>query len=117
MAAEELVVVVFALIIGLAIGYFLSKNQRLANKFSKEKREMNAILNDPEVLLSKLNANGKIIDDGKELHYSVVEKDGKKVLELKKTTYVNPNPPKEESLPNPQKAKKNPKKIVKKKGQ
>ena len=115
-AKEVLVLLGFALIVGVAIGYFLSKNKKIANKFLKERREIDKVINNPEILLEKLKGHGKIIDNGEELHYSIGEKDGEKVIELNKTPYKAPKESRKQPSETISKKKKKPTKAnIKKK--
>ena len=57
---------------------------------------MQKVLNDPELLIERLNEHGTLIDEGEELNYSIGEQDGKRVVELNKTAHKNPNSPKKE---------------------
>ncbi len=86
MANELIIVVVLALSLGAIIGYFLAKKTKVMHKLLKKStdKEVEIIINNPDLLLKKLKENGKIIDDGEELEYSIVKKDGKRVIDLVK---------------------------------
>lgn len=69
MGAEFLVVGVLALTLGAVISYKF--RDRIERRFNKVEREKTRVINNPELLLEKLNANGKMIDMGEELVFSV----------------------------------------------
>lgn len=105
MESEILVVSAIGVFIGAIIGYIISKKIN-PKKITKQSREIQKIIKDPDLLLEKLNANGKMLDVGDELKYSVVEEGGVKKLQVERI------PPKE---PLKEKTSKKKKKKVKKK--
>lgn len=92
MINEIIVISILGIIVGIILAYILSKTNI---KFpTKDQRKKNKIINNPELLAEKLNEN-EIVDNGEKLEYSVVEKDGEKHLDLKKTPIkINPPTPK-----------------------
>ena len=88
MAALEIVVVG---VIGFGLGalavYFLSKKTKLIDKIAKKDKRKEEVLNDPELLIKKLNENGKIVDTGETLEYGIVEEGGKKTVGLTRTVH------------------------------
>lgn len=82
MGSEIIIIPLIAIIIGASISYLFRK--KLAKIFSGSDKKKNKIINSPDLLLEKLSENGKMVDDGEELEYSVVENDGKRELTMKK---------------------------------
>ncbi len=98
MGSEALVIGTIALLLGAGIGHiFRKKIKRLLDRKQKEKDK---IINNPDLLVEKLSKNGKMVDSGEELKYSVIEEDGVRKVSLEKTK-VKPAP-----SPQPQAAKK-----------
>lgn len=105
MTSELFVVGVIVLIIGGLIGWALWywKN--------KETEEMQKILNDPELLIKKLKAHGKIYDRGCPITIDIeINEDKKKVVVIKKGEEI-----KSKILPKTVKAKDSKKKKKKRK--
>lgn len=89
-----LIGVVF-LAIGSFIGFLIAKKTKILDNFSQDSRSMNKILNDPDLLVKKIkesikqinpNVEGEpeIWDNDTKIKLNVVEKDGKKVLEIER---------------------------------
>lgn len=76
-------IIVMSIFAGIGLGYFL--NKRFPNLFSQDK-EINKVLNNPQLLVEKLKANGNVYDhfeDGKrkELNFRVgLNDEGKEVV-------------------------------------
>lgn len=104
MGLETLVVITIAILLGAVLGHIFKK--KIKRFLNKKQKEMDKIINDPDLLVEKLNNNGQMVDSGEELKYSVVEEDGVRKVSLTKTK-VKP-----ESSPRPQAGKK---KVSKKK--
>ncbi len=84
-----LVVATLALLLGGGLSHiFRKKIKRLLNR---KQKEMDEIINDPDLLVEKLSQNGKMVDSGEELKYSVVEEGGVRKVALEKTK-VKPEP-------------------------
>lgn len=79
---EGAIIVSVSLLVGLGVGIFLIKKTNIINFVSKSQREKQKILNDPELLLAKLQEHGDIVDDGKKVDMSIVEINGKKQLKI-----------------------------------
>ncbi len=110
MGSEALVVGTLDLLLGAGIAHFFRKG--IKKLLNTKRKEIDKIVNDPDLLVEKLSENGKMVDRGEELKYSVVEEGGVRKVSLEKTK-VKPEQP-----PRPQTAKKkviNKKKVVKKK--
>jgi hypothetical protein len=77
------------ILVGIIIGYPIYKKTKILDKI--ENRAINKILNDPELLKEKLDKNSiyetNKNDDTVKLVPVVIEKDGKKVLEIKKEPF------------------------------
>lgn len=86
MIKEIIIICVVAFLVGLIIAWLRMKF------FTREIRSRKKILRNPELLVEKLKANGKIIDDGKELKYSVVEEMGKKTIKVESEELEKENP-------------------------
>jgi len=83
MIIEIILVLMIALGLGALILYILSKYTPILSNFSN--RSINKVLNNPEVLKSKLEANGDIIDMGEQIKISIIkDSEGKDVLDIKK---------------------------------
>ena len=110
MAALEIVVVgIIALGFGALVVYFLSEKTNLFEWIAKADKRKKEVLNDPELLIEKLNENGKkIVDTGEILEYGIVEKDGKKIVGLTRTVH--------KAKPTKQAAPEKGKKVAPKKG-
>ena len=63
-----IIIISICVLIGLIIGYIISK--RYPNLFSRDKK-MQAVINNSQLLVEKLNSRGKIYDMGKELDIKV----------------------------------------------
>ena len=84
MAYEIIFVSVGGVLAGLIIAYLFSR--RGLHVPTKEGRKVKKILNNPELLVEKLNKNGEMVDIGEKLEYKVVEgEDGKRRVALEKT--------------------------------
>ncbi len=73
------------LAVGLVIGYFIIKlfpKTKFGKKFMDSKDPRQRVLNNPDLLVKKLNENGKVIDDGKDMNYSVEDVNGERVVKL-----------------------------------
>ena len=64
MISEILVVGGSAVLVGSAIGYFLSKSKFFMRLINKEENYKHSIISDPEKLLEKIRSNGEIVSDG-----------------------------------------------------
>ncbi len=62
----------FAVIVCLILGYLLAVYllKKYPNLF-QDNKEIDKVINDPHLLAEKLNANGKIFDDGNEVKIGV----------------------------------------------
>ncbi|KKK98370.1 hypothetical protein LCGC14_2643430 [marine sediment metagenome] len=71
--------VVVSLILGYLLAVYLFK--KFPNLF-QDNKEINKVINDPHLLAEKLNANGKIYDDGNEVKIGVGidDKTGKEIV-------------------------------------
>ena len=73
----------FAVIVCLILGYLLAVFlfKKFPNLF-QDRKEIDKVINDPHLLAEKLNANGKIFDDGNEVKIGVgVDKEtGKEIV-------------------------------------
>ncbi len=111
MAHLELIVIgVIAFIFGICGAALLVKYTNIIDKISKHERYKQKILNDPELLLEKLKENGDIVDMGEKMDLYIVEKDGKKQIEVKMTSAP------EEAIEESKKPIKEKKQIKKKRG-
>jgi len=95
MILEILFITVLAIIIGTIIATILYKKGIKIE--TKEEKEKEKIINDPDLLLEKLNNNGKMVDSGEELKYSIVDNKGVKSLELKKLPIISDKGEKEKN--------------------
>lgn len=77
---EWLVIGGGALIIGFIVGLVLVRYTNIVDRISKHERYKQKIINNPKLLLEKLEENGDIVDMGKKVKLSIVEKDGKKEI-------------------------------------
>ncbi len=83
---ETIIVGIAGLVVGLTAAYFLFTKTKLADKLSKEQREKEKIINNPELLLEKLNHNiNSITDEGQKLEYCIEGEGKDRKLVLKKT--------------------------------
>jgi hypothetical protein len=89
MILELIVVGVGGILVGIIIGYPIYKKTKILDKI--ENRARNKILNDPELLKKELDKNSiyetNKNEDTVKLVPVVIEKDGKKVLEIKKEPF------------------------------
>ena len=93
MLSEVLLVSIIGIILGLIIIYLIGKKVNIEDKVTATGRAKQKIIKNPDILLSKLKEgnNGRLFRDGKDqLDYSVVEENGKKRLDLKRTPYKDP---------------------------
>ena len=74
---ESLLVGTLSLIVGIIIALILVRKTNILEMISKEERYKNEVINNPELLLQKLNENGPFVDEGEELHFSITKKEGK----------------------------------------
>lgn len=74
------------LVIGLVIGYFIAAKTNIIENFSEKGRKHKKLLNNPGLLVDKLNEHGKIISlmEDEEYKYSVKEVDGIQQVHLDK---------------------------------
>lgn len=75
--------------IGIYLGFLMIKllpMTKWGKKLIQNIDPRDRVLNNPDLLVEKLKEGSGFVDDGMEMDYSVVEKDGKKVvaLDLKK---------------------------------
>ncbi len=82
---ELAVVGVSSFVFGICVAALLVKYTNIINRIYKHEKYKNEILNDPELLLEKLKENGDIVDMGEKMDLFIVEKDGKKQIEFKRT--------------------------------
>ncbi len=80
---EFIIVGVIAFLIGMAITYLFFKRVDPI-KFTKDYKDIQKVIQNPEVLVERLNANGKLIDIDEEIKCSVIEEDGVKKLKIEK---------------------------------
>lgn len=80
MILEVLAVTIPSAAIGAGIMKLLLKNKKVELFVDRSERKKYQAINDPELLLEKLNENGTMVDDGDEISFTVEEKDGKKQL-------------------------------------
>lgn len=65
------------------------KHTNLSDKIAH--REVNKVLNNPQVLKEKLESSGELVDLGEKLDFKIVKnEEGKEVLEVKKTSVKSP---------------------------
>jgi len=84
MGSEILVVSSIGILIGALIAYLITRKVDL-RKFTKEYKDLQKITNDPELILEKLNSNGRMEDMDEVLKYSILEEDGVKKLKVERT--------------------------------
>lgn len=118
MILEFLAVAIPSLLIGAGIMKLLLKNPKIEQKIDRSETKKYEAMDNPELLLKKLNENGTMVDDGDEITFTLEEKDGKKELvqHIKKNE-VAPGPPKAKPKPagaNKKATPKGKKKVVKK---
>jgi len=103
---EIITVGIFALLVGAGIMKLLLRIKKVELLVDRSERRKYKILNDPDLLLEKLNKNGMMVDDGDGISFAVEEKDGKKQLvqNIKKNVA-----PKGVSKVSPKTARKDPK--------
>ena len=85
-------VVITSIIVGSILGYFLFKRfPNLFNFLDKDNKKIEKVINDPQLLLEKLKAHGKIYEEGEngkraEIDFKVGmdEKTGKEILMVEK---------------------------------
>ena len=80
MILEIIAVAITSMAVGVGImklALKIKKVERLVDRSEKKKYDT---MNNPDLLLKKLNDNGVMIDDGDEISFAVEEKDGKKQL-------------------------------------
>lgn len=89
MGSENIIIPLGAILIGAIFAYLLLRNKRILQKISKADDKINKVINNPDLLLEKLNENGKMyeVDTREELKYSVVEKNGERKLDLERVPY------------------------------
>jgi hypothetical protein len=80
MILEILAVAIPSAAIGAGIMRLLLMNKKIEQKIDRSERKKIEAMNDPEILLQKLNSNGVMVDDGDEISFTIEEKDGKKQL-------------------------------------
>ena len=80
MILEALAVAIPSLAIGAGIMKLALKNKKVEMMIDRSEKKKYDTMNDPELLLKKLNKNGIMIDDGDEVSFAVEVKDGKKQL-------------------------------------
>ena len=72
-----------AVVVSLILGYLLAVSlfKKFPNLF-QDNKEINKVINNPHLLAEKLNANGKIYDDGNEVKIGVgIDKEtGKEIV-------------------------------------
>lgn len=85
MGSEGFVVVGIGIYLGFLMIKLLPKT-KWGKKIIDRMDHRDTVLNNPELLVKKLKEGAGYVDEGMEMNYSVVEKDGKKVvaLDLKK---------------------------------
>lgn len=64
MIIELIYTSVFAALIGVAIGYLISKNKTILRLLIKEEKYKHQVISNPDLLLEKLKKNPPIISDG-----------------------------------------------------
>lgn len=119
MLSEFLLFSIPAFIIGLIIIRFLDKKVDIRDRVTEAGREKRRILGDPDLLLAKLKegSDGRVLwDHDDKLNYNVVEKDGKKVLDLQRTPGIRPGSVKDKPQEKKAAVKKKVKKETKKDG-
>ncbi len=109
MGSETLIIGTIALLLGAGIAHIFKK--QIKKILNRKQKEMDEIVNDPDLLVEKLNKNGKMVDSGEELKYSVVEEGGVRKVSLERTK-VKPEPPLQPQTAKKKVSKK--KKVVKK---
>lgn len=86
------------ILVGVGIGWVITKKTKLMNNLTEAQRHENKILNDPELLIEKIKEsvrkmepNGKgdvrFIDRDEEIVLGVKEVKGKKVLDVQRVPY------------------------------
>lgn len=80
MILEVIAVAIPSMIIGAGIMKLLLKSKKVEVIIDRSERKKYKAINNPELLLEKLNENGVMVDDGDEVSFAVEEKDGKKQL-------------------------------------
>ena len=101
MILEILIIAVPALILGVAIGWILWKKFKLLDKTVEKIKDNNKqkTINNPKILIEKLNKNGPIVDMGEELSFGIAKNDqGKEVLDISRKPHVSLYVEKEKSL-------------------
>lgn len=108
MGAEVIVVAILAFLLGGGLAYIFRES--LVKKLNRAEKEKDKVINNPDLLVEKLNKNGKMVDVGEELKYSVIEENGVKKVALEKCK-VQPT-----ATPKPKKNNPKSNKAVKKSG-
>lgn len=80
MITETIIVVAISVAIGAGIMKLALKSKKVQMLVDRSEKKKYATMNDPDLLLEKLNKNGVMVDDGDGVSFEVEEKDGKKQL-------------------------------------
>ena len=80
MITELITVGLAGIVLGVVVMFFLMKSKKFRNSIDRSDIKKQEAINNPELLLEKLKSNGKMIDDGDEIVYSIEEEGGKKKL-------------------------------------
>ena len=78
MGSEGFVVIVIGLLLGITMAKLFPKT-KFGKKYLGKRDPRNKVLNDPELLVEKLNQGAGFVDDGKKMKYSVGEEDGRQI--------------------------------------
>lgn len=80
MILEIIAVAIPSMAAGAGIMKLLLKNKNIEQKIDRSERKKHEAINNPELLLEKLNSNGVMVDDGDEVSFTIEEKNGRKQL-------------------------------------
>ena len=80
MILETIAIAIPSMAAGAGIMKLLLKNKKIEQKIDRSERKKHEAINNPEILLEKLNSNGVMVDDGDEISFAIEEKNGEKQL-------------------------------------
>src|SRR4030042_6977254 len=96
--SEIIITGIAGIILGFLIGVILFKKVKLFEWLNKKK--LNKVVGNPQVLKKKLEENGEIYDRGEKIHVGIITSGGKEFLDIKR------DPKAKEEMPKPKKKKK-----------
>ena len=112
MGSEGIVVVIIGLIIGFT-SVKIFQRTKFGKAYLKKIDKKQLILNNPDLLVEKLNEGMGKVDDGNKISYSVAEVDGKKIVKMHEEKIPIKAEPKEPKKPDKKKSNSKKRKVYK----